>query len=131
MRRILVVDDSTMMRAVYEHMLSRIGECAVTFANDGLEALKLIVTEEPDLLILDINMPVMNGLSVLARLRADGRLERICVVLATTEGRNEDIERGLAAGARDYISKPFRGPDLAKVIERLLPAGATGAPGRP
>jgi CheY-like chemotaxis protein len=120
MLRILVVDDSATMRSMYKHMLGRIEGCEISYAADGKQALDLITAEEPHLMFLDVNMPVMDGLTLLDRLRKAGRLERIRVILVTTEGRDEDVRRGLDGGAREYVKKPFRAPDLLPVVERHL-----------
>src|SRR5262249_42504505 len=87
MRRILVVDDSSMMRALYKHLLARVPNCDVFYASNGEEALAAVLERKPHLVFLDINMPRMDGLELLAELRRNDLLVDMRVVLVTTEGR--------------------------------------------
>ena len=107
MRRILVVDDSMTMRALYKQVLSHIERTSVTFAADGVQALECFERVAPHLMFLDINMPRMNGLEVLKELAQRGALARTSVVLVTTEGTDDDLRRGREAGATEYLRKPF------------------------
>ena len=75
---------------------------------------------QPDLVLLDINLPRMNGLELLAELRKDGVVPRVPVIIVSTEGEVHDIERGLAAGARAYLRKPFRAEQLWEVIDSVM-----------
>ena len=122
-RKVLVVDDSKLMHKMYEVMLR---QYPVVYALDGRQALERL-GEHPDveLILLDLNMPNMNGLEFLAALRAEGN--RTAVVIISTEGREEDTARGLEAGAAAYIKKPFRSDEILDVIARLeQPAEAAG-----
>jgi DNA-binding response OmpR family regulator len=122
MRRILVVDDSVMMRALYKQTLARVANVSVRYASDGDAALAEIRAEEPDLVFLDINMPNLDGFEVLSGLRSSGTLERLKVVLVSTEGTAEDVERGRIAGAVDYLRKPFSPGELVVRVELLVPS---------
>ena len=116
-RRILAVDDSKLMLRMYEVMLRTF---PVVFASDGLEALsKLDEHAEIDLVLLDVNMPNMTGLEVLERLRGSGALDRLAVIIVSTEGHDGQIQRGLEAGATAYITKPFDSDKLLAVIRDL------------
>ncbi len=119
MRRILVVDDSMTIRALYKQMLCHMPHTAVTFATDGVQAVEMFDRVAPHLVFLDINMPRMNGLEVLAELRGRGCTTPI--VLATTEGKDDDLKRGHEAGATDYLRKPFAMSALGPIVERLAP----------
>jgi DNA-binding response OmpR family regulator len=121
MRQILVVDDSAMMRALYKQTFARVANVSVRYASDGDAALAEIRAEEPDLVFLDINMPKLDGLEVLSGLRCSGTLERVHVVLVSTEGTDEDVQRGLRAGAADYLRKPFSPEELVMRVELLVP----------
>ena len=121
MRRVLVVDDSATMRALYKQTLSRVTKTSLAFASDSLEALERIPEIAPHVMVLDVNMPRMNGLELLGEMRKRGMLEDVRVVLVSTEGTDTDVARGLAAGATEYVKKPFKMPALAAVIERLAP----------
>lgn len=102
---------------MYEVMLRTF---PVVFASDGLEALaKLEEYSDIDLALLDINMPNMTGLEVLERLRAYGTLDRLAVIIVSTEGHDDQIQRGLAAGATAYITKPFDSDKLLAVIREM------------
>ncbi len=89
-------------------------------AADGLEALQRL-GEDPaiDLILLDINMPNMNGLEFLETIKRDTALADIPVIIVSTEGKEEDTIRGLEAGAAAYIKKPFRSEEILVIIERL------------
>jgi two-component system chemotaxis response regulator CheY len=122
MRRVLVVDDSAMIRALYKQALARVADCALAFAPDGAQALAYIKREEPGLVFLDVNMPVMNGLELLEQLSREGVLGRVRVVMVTTEGKPEDVGRAMSLGAAGYITKPFRGEQLLAALARELPS---------
>jgi CheY-like chemotaxis protein len=121
MRRILVVDDSELIHALMKYALARLNDCEAAFVKNGKEALEMIAAcGEPTLILLDINMPVMDGLSFLGHLASSGIITRVPVVIVSTEGREADVLRGLEAGAKAYLPKPFRAQDLQRVIERVL-----------
>jgi two-component system chemotaxis response regulator CheY len=115
--KVLVVDDSKLMHRMYEVMLR---EYSVVYALDGQEGLDRL-RQEPniDLVLLDINMPRMNGLEFLAAAKQDPDLADIPVVIISTAGREEDTARGLEAGATAYITKPFRSEEIRSVIDRI------------
>jgi CheY-like chemotaxis protein len=116
-KKVLVVDDSKLMHKMYEVMLR---QYPLVYALDGREALaRLEEHQDVDLVILDINMPNMNGLEFLGELRADRGKSGIAVVVISTEGREEDTARGLEAGAAAYIKKPFHREEILDVIARL------------
>lgn len=116
-KKILVVDDSKLMHKMYEVMLRRY---EVVHAFDGRQALdRLREHTDTDLIFLDINMPVMNGLEFLAATKDDRSLSEVPVVIISTEGREEDTRRGLEAGAIAYITKPFRSEEVAEVIAQV------------
>ncbi len=120
--RILVVDDSPFLHSLLRVSLRRYCDCEIAHAKNGLEALSEVEIAEPDLIFLDINMPVMDGLEALDRLRERGVAPRIPVVIISTEGSSEDVERGFAAGAAAYLRKPFQEPELHALLERILGA---------
>jgi CheY-like chemotaxis protein len=116
-RKVLVVDDSKLMHKMYEVMLR---QYPLVYALDGRQALdRLREHEDVDLVLLDINMPNMNGLEFLAQLKAGGGRDGMSVIIITTEGRDEDATRGLEAGASAYIKKPFHSEEILNVISRL------------
>ena len=121
-RKVLVVDDSKLMHKMYEVMLR---QYPLVYASDGRQALdRLRDHPDIDLVLLDINMPNMNGLEFLAELRSDPGRADLPVIIISTEGREEDTARGLEAGATAYIKKPFHSEEILDVISRLEKKGA-------
>jgi DNA-binding response OmpR family regulator len=115
--RILVVEDERPMRTVLHDCLERQGY-RVLLAEDGAVALELALREKPDLIVLDIMMPTLDGLAVCAELR---RLARpVPVLMLTAKGTVEDRVRGLDAGADDYLVKPFSREELLARVRALL-----------
>ena len=120
MQRVLVVEDSSVVQSIVKIALRRYG-CSTTYVRDGVEALEVIAREgEPDLMLVDINMPRMNGLELLAELNGTGVVPRVPVIIVSTEGEDHDVERGLGAGARAYLRKPFRPDQLQKLIDSVV-----------
>ena len=116
-RKVLVVDDSKLMHKMYEVMLR---QYSLVYALDGRQALeRLHEHADIELVLLDINMPNMNGLEFLAEKHADGALAGTPVIIISTEGREQDTARGLEAGAAAYIKKPFHSEEILDVIQRL------------
>jgi two-component system chemotaxis response regulator CheY len=125
--RILVVDDSATIRALVKMSLRQAKLAKEThFASNGMEAVEWIrANGRPDLILLDVNMPVMNGLEFLQNRARLAVPVDIPVIIVSTEGHDDDVQRGLAAGAQGYLRKPFNGPQLDDVIRRTLPQAAT------
>ncbi|MEW6197575.1 MAG: response regulator [Planctomycetota bacterium] len=125
---ILVVDDSGTMRNMIKRTLAMcgldIGE--VYEASNGIEALARMHEHPVSVILLDINMPVMNGLKLLSRIHDDERLRHIPVIIASTEGSETRIRELMAHGARGYIRKPFRPEQIRDVLTPIL--GRTDAP---
>jgi len=122
LRRILLVEDSAVVQAVVKGALRKY-RCQVVCAADGVAALATLAQiGDPDLVLLDINLPRMNGLELLGELRASGLAARVPVIIVSTEGEEHDIARGMEAGARAYLRKPFRAEQLCGVIDAVLEA---------
>lgn len=121
-RKVLVVDDSKLMHKMYEVMLR---QYPLVYALDGRQALdRLQEHPDVDLVLLDVNMPNMNGLEFLAQVRAERLASDLAVIIISTEGREEDTARGLEAGASAYIKKPFQTEEILDVIARLQKGSA-------
>ena len=119
--RVLVIDDSLTLRSLLRLHLSRMPDREVVFAENGQDAIQCIRDQgSPDLILLDINMPVMNGLEFLKLRESRGISMSIPVILVTTEAKDEDVQRGLTAGAKGYLRKPFTAQDLESAIARAL-----------
>ena len=118
----LVVEDSPTMRQLISFSLKRFRNARIIEAVDGVDALKKLSGEKVDLILTDINMPVMDGLKLVSLVRQNAQLKGIPIIIITTEGAEEDRERGLALGANAYISKPIQSSHLIKTISELLTA---------
>jgi len=118
--RFLVVEDSPTMRQLISFSLKRFKGCTIVEAVDGVDALKKLQTEEVDMILTDINMPVMDGLKLVSLVRQNPKTKEVPIVIITTEGAQEDRERGLALGANAYICKPIQSSHLTQVINDLL-----------
>jgi two-component system chemotaxis response regulator CheY len=123
-RKILVVDDSALIHQMYRLVMSRY-KCEIVDAMNGQEALDaLAVHHDVELVLLDINMPVMNGVQFLEKAAALGIVKKIPIIVISTEGKEEDTIRGLKLGARGYLKKPFDPKDLHDMIDKLYSGSA-------
>ncbi len=116
----LVVEDSPTMRQLIVFALRRLQTLKVTEADDGLDALKKLQASKFDILITDINMPMMDGLKLVGHVRKDPTHKDIPIVIITTEGAAEDRQRALALGANAYITKPIQAPQVINTVKELL-----------
>ncbi len=116
----LVVEDSPTMRQLISFALRRISGCKIIEANDGLDALKKLSTHKFDIILTDINMPIMDGLKLVSMVRNDPVHRAIPIIIITTEGAEEDRKRGMALGANAYIPKPIQTADLLGVVNGIL-----------
>jgi two-component system, chemotaxis family, chemotaxis protein CheY len=116
----LVVEDSPTMRQLLAFSLRRLKDCRIIEAVDGVDALKKLTTERVDLVITDINMPMMDGLKLIAVIRGNPRTKTLPIIIVTTEGAEEDRKRGLELGANAYIPKPIHPSELLKTVASLL-----------
>lgn len=116
-KKVLVVDDSKLIHKMFEMMLR---PYQLVHAMDGQEGLQALASDpDIDLILLDINMPVMNGLEFLQEVRRNAAFKQIPVIVVSTEGKEEDTERAMAVGADSYVTKPFQSQDVLAVIEGL------------
>jgi two-component system chemotaxis response regulator CheY len=108
------------MRKMIVFALSRVRELSVVEADDGVEALRKIAQQSFDIIITDINMPILDGLKLVKRLRADENYKEVPIVIITTEGAEEDRQRALALGANAYITKPIQAPQVLSLVREIL-----------
>lgn len=120
-RRILLVDDSRTVLLVERMILAR-GEYDVITANDGAEGVEKARAERPDLILMDVVMPRMDGFEACRRLRADAVTRNIPVILVTTRGEAPNVEQGFASGANEYVTKPIDGVELLAKVKSCLNA---------
>jgi two-component system chemotaxis response regulator CheY len=118
-KRILLVDDSRTVRQLLSLVLKKYLFCDVTEACDGREAVQNLDSDSFDLLITDINMPNMNGLSLVRKVRGDMNLS-IPIIIVTTMGKEQDRDAGLELGANSYVTKPINGSVLIREATQLL-----------
>lgn len=116
----LVVEDSPMMRQLLVFALARIKQLKVTEAEDGVDGLRKLATGSFDLIITDINMPIMDGLKLVQRIRSDEKHKDVPIIIITTEGSTEDRQRAMALGANAYITKPIQAPQVISEVKALL-----------
>jgi len=116
----LVVEDSPMMRQLLVVALSRLKNLQVTEADDGVDGLRKLATGKFDIILTDINMPIMDGLKLVKRVRGDPTHKNVPIVVITTEGSNEDRQRALQLGANAYITKPIQAPQVIAKVRELL-----------
>lgn len=119
MSTVLVVEDSHAQRAMISDLLKESG-LKVTVATDGVEALEQIVRDCPDLVLLDIVMPRMNGYEVCRRLKADPKTQKVPIVMCSSKGEEFDRYWGMKQGADAYIAKPFQPTELIGTVKQLL-----------
>lgn len=118
--KVLVVDDSPTMRQLIIFALQRLPGLRITEAGDGVAALKQLSGEKYDLLLTDINMPMMDGLKLVGLIRKDAIYAKLPIIVISTEGSNLTRERAIATGANEYITKPLQTTRLIEVVRRLL-----------
>lgn len=118
-QKILVADDEPNIVISLEYLLKREGY-TVLIARDGQEALETIARELPDLVLLDVMMPIKTGFEVCQSVRADDKLQAIKILMLTARGRDTDVAKGLALGADAYITKPFSTRELAQKVSEML-----------
>jgi CheY-like chemotaxis protein len=122
MARVLVIDDEPDVRWLLRLSLERVGH-EVILAEDGLRGVAMAQRQRPDVMVLDLMMPVMDGYGVLEALGKDARTAALPVLVLTAKAIPEEEARVTGAGAKRFLTKPFDPDDLAGELERLLEAG--------
>jgi DNA-binding response OmpR family regulator len=118
-KKILLVDDSETSLMMSRMILSK-ASYDIVVAKDGLEGVEKALAELPDLILLDVVMPKMNGFDACARIRAQETTKAIPVIIVTTRGEEMNVETGFSAGCNDYITKPVNGLELLTKVRSLL-----------
>lgn len=108
------------MRQLITFSLKRIPNSKIVEASDGVDALKKLKDERFDLIVSDINMPLMDGLKLVSMIRSNPAYQAIPIIIVTTEGSQTDRDKGLALGANAYLSKPIQTNELLKTVKGLL-----------
>lgn len=118
--RCLIVEDSKTMRSMLADSLMRIPGMEVVEAENGLSGIRALATQRFDLVVTDVNMPVMDGLKLVRHVRSDPRHEDTPIVIITTESAPNDRDRAMALGANAYIEKPIQAPRVIRAVKKLL-----------
>jgi len=116
--KILTVDDSKTVRIIIRNAFKRF-DCEIIEANHGIEGLEKAKTL-PDLILLDITMPIMDGIEMLRKLRADAATSGIPVIMLTAEGQKATAEEAMALGSRGYLMKPFTNDVLVEQVQKVV-----------
>jgi len=114
--KVLIVDDTEFYQKAYKNKLLSAGYIT-SVANNGVEALKALTTDKPDLILLDLMMPVMDGFKVLQTVKANPNLQDIPIIVFSAKGASEEISKALQAGANDFLVKATTTPN--KVVEKI------------
>ena len=120
MLNILVVEDSPTMRQLIGFAMKRIPQSRVIEATDGVDALKKLSSETIDIILADINMPVMDGLKLVSLVRGNASYKNIPIIMITTEGAEEDKKKALAIGANAYLTKPVQTQELIRLVSSFI-----------
>jgi DNA-binding response OmpR family regulator len=123
--KVLTVDDSKTIRMIVKKAFQPYA-CDIYEAENGVEGLAAATKEKPGLIILDITMPVMNGIETLDRLKADADLKSIPVIMLTAESGKDNVVNIVKKGVKDYMVKPFKGEDLIERVRKIVPLDARG-----
>lgn len=115
-KKIMIVEDDSFVRDIYQTKLSREGFEVIESIN-GVEALKKLTAEKPDIILLDVVLPYMNGLEILRKIKQDEKLKDIPVILLTNLSQKEDVSAGMELGAADYLIKSHFTP--SDVLEKI------------
>jgi len=116
--KVLLVDDSRTIRNIQKNVLAQMGHTDILEAGDGVEALKVLESETPDLVLVDWNMPNMDGLTLVARIREKDKT--LPLIMVTTEAEKGRVVEAIKAGVNNYLIKPFTGEVLSGKIEQTL-----------
>lgn len=120
MKAVLIVDDSNATRSLIKSVIEEVGDINTFEAATGFEALKALPQQSFDLIIVDINMPDINGFELLDFVKNNDQYKSIPVVIVSTESSEDDKEKGMALGAAAYLTKPFKLEELQSIVRKAL-----------
>ncbi len=118
-KKILIVDDSKVASMIQRFILGSLHDCEVITAEDGIKGVEMAVAEQPDLILMDVVMPLMNGFEAVRLIRGHEATESIPIIMVTTRSESENVDEGFASGCDDYIYKPIDGAQLLEKIHKL------------
>ena len=117
--KVLTVDDSKTIRMIVKKAFKNF-DCEMFEAENGVEGLAAAAREKPGLIVLDITMPVMNGIEMLAKLKGESDLKDIPVIMLTAESGKDNVMQIVKMGVKDYMVKPFKGQELIERVEKIM-----------
>ena len=119
MAKILIIDDAKHVWKLLEFLFKK-GQHDPIWAEDGLKAMEIMEQDKPDLIISDVMLPYMNGLQILQKVKSDDELKSIPFIILSSKVQKNDVQKGLALGADDYICKPFSTDALLSKVNEIL-----------
>jgi CheY-like chemotaxis protein len=122
-KKVLLVDDSNTVLLMEKMILAK-GPYELVTARDGVEAVSKARSEQPDIILLDVMMPNLDGLSACAAIRTDPETAHIPIVMVTTRGEEHNIETAFRNGCTDYVTKPINGLELLTKLQNILGSAA-------
>ena len=118
--KIITIDDSSVIRKIINKAFQPF-DCVISEAENGAEGLVAIYRDKPDLIILDLTMPIMNGIEMLEKIKSDAIVKEIPVIMLTAESSKDTVMQIVKLGVKDYIAKPFQGEQLIERVKKYLP----------
>jgi two-component system chemotaxis response regulator CheY len=119
-RKVLIVEDSPTMRQLIIFALKRLKRVNFVEAGDGVEALKKLSNSKFDIALIDLNMPIMDGLKLISLMKKDEKHKNIPIVVITTAGRDEDKKKAFDLGVNAYITKPIQTAEVLSIVSNFL-----------
>ena len=119
-KKILLVDDSSTTLLMEEMLFREHTEYGLVLARDGEEAVQKAITEQPNLILMDVIMPKMNGFEACREMRRHAALNRVPIIMVTSRGESCNVEQGFESGCNDYVTKPINGVELIEMVNGYL-----------
>jgi two-component system chemotaxis response regulator CheY len=123
--KVMLVDDSRTIRNIQKNVLAQLGHTDILEAGDGVEALALIAQDPPNLILIDWNMPNMDGITLVRKIRETDKVTPL--IMCTTEAQKERVIEAIKAGVNNYVVKPFNVESLAQKIDQTMAKAAASA----
>lgn len=119
-KKILLVDDSSTTLLMEEMLFREHTRYELVLARDGEEALEKAIAEQPNLILMDVIMPKMNGFDACREMRKCAGLNRVPIIMVTSRGESGNVEQGFESGCNDYVTKPINGAELIQIVNGYL-----------
>jgi CheY-like chemotaxis protein len=119
-KKILLVDDSSTALLMEEMLFREHTTYGLVMARDGQEAVQKAIAEQPNLILMDVIMPKMNGFEACREMRKHANLQRVPIIMVTSRGESYHVELGFESGCNDYVTKPINGPQLIEMVNGYL-----------